>query len=114
MLGTSGYVEAWRALLIHNRYVQSASNPADGPSRARYPPESLLLPPVVLPPELEPFLCDALADRSPPPPHAILKRDELAVTERARRVEFNLSFEREGNEWITDERYWWPDDVQDC
>ena len=43
---------------IHTRYVPSAQNPADGPSRGQYPPCSLLLSYVPIPPEVQPFLVD--------------------------------------------------------
>ncbi|OJT05120.1 hypothetical protein TRAPUB_4081 [Trametes pubescens] len=43
---------------IHTRYVESAHNPADGPSRGKFPPQRLLLPPLTLPSELQPFLVD--------------------------------------------------------
>ena len=42
--------------LVYTRYVQSASNPADGPSRGVFPSFDKLLPPVELPPELQPFV----------------------------------------------------------
>ena len=35
--------------VVLTRYVPSAYNPADGPSRGRYPPRSLLLPPIPIP-----------------------------------------------------------------
>ena len=41
---------------VYTRYVQSASNPADGPSRGIFPDPSKLLPPIDLPPELKPFI----------------------------------------------------------
>ena len=41
---------------IHTRYVPSKQNPADAPSRGRYPPTELLLPTLPIPPELNPFL----------------------------------------------------------
>ena len=43
---------------LHTRYVPSAQNPADGPSRGLYPSRSLLLHPVVVPDETRPFLVD--------------------------------------------------------
>ncbi|KAL1948034.1 hypothetical protein VTO73DRAFT_12109 [Trametes versicolor] len=43
---------------IHTRYVESARNPADGPSRGKFPPHRLLLPPLTIPSELRPFLVD--------------------------------------------------------
>ena len=41
---------------VLTRYVPSAANPADGPSRGRYPPRSQLLPPIPIPLELQPFV----------------------------------------------------------
>lgn len=38
---------------VYTRYVPSASNPADGPSRGVFPGFHKLLPPITLPPELE-------------------------------------------------------------
>ena len=43
---------------IHTRYVPSAQNPADAPSRGFYPSRSLLLDPVVVPSEARPLLID--------------------------------------------------------
>jgi len=43
---------------ILTRYVPSAHNPADGPSRGIYPPESLLLPPIPIPPPLQNFIAN--------------------------------------------------------
>ena len=41
---------------IHTRYVLSTGNPADAPSRGRYPPHKLLLEDLDVPEELHPFL----------------------------------------------------------
>lgn len=43
---------------FHLSYVPSASNPADGPSRGRFPPTSMLLPPIILPSALQDFVHD--------------------------------------------------------
>ena len=43
---------------IYTRYVPSAENPADAPSRGHYPPRSLLLDHIPIPPEVQPFLLD--------------------------------------------------------
>ena len=43
---------------FHSRYVASAQNPADAPSRGRYPHPKLLLHPIVVPPSVRPFLID--------------------------------------------------------
>jgi hypothetical protein len=40
------------------RYVPSAHNPADDPSRGVYPPSSLLLPPIRIPQPLQAFIAD--------------------------------------------------------
>jgi hypothetical protein len=39
-------------------YIPSASNPADKPSRGIYPPNDLLLPHIVIPHDLRPFISD--------------------------------------------------------
>jgi len=41
---------------VHTRYVRSARNPADDPSRGIYPPESLLLPLIDIPHEVGAFI----------------------------------------------------------
>ena len=43
---------------IYTRYVPSAQNPADAPSRGKYPPRSLLLDPVSVPDEVRTLLID--------------------------------------------------------
>ena len=47
-----------RGRAFHSRYVPSAQNPADGPSRGRYPSRSLLLDPIVVPDEIRSLLID--------------------------------------------------------
>ena len=47
-----------RGRKIHTRYVPSAKNPADGPSRGLYPPRTLLLDPVTIPNEIQLLLLD--------------------------------------------------------
>ena len=42
--------------MVYTKYVQSASNPADGPSRGIFPDASKLLPKIDLPPELLSFI----------------------------------------------------------
>jgi hypothetical protein len=44
---------------VRTRYVPSAENPADGPSRGKYPPSYLLLPRIPISPPLVPFIIDA-------------------------------------------------------
>ena len=41
---------------VYTRYVQGTTNPADGPSRGVFPSLDKLLPPIDLPPELEPLV----------------------------------------------------------
>lgn len=52
-------------IVIHTRYVESASNPADGPSRGIYPNRNLLLPPLPIPPQIRHLILDFDAPRSP-------------------------------------------------
>jgi hypothetical protein len=40
------------------KYVPSADNPADGPSRGRYPPAALLLPRISIPKEIDSYILD--------------------------------------------------------
>ena len=43
---------------IHMRYIPSAKNPADSSSQGLYPSCSLLLDPIIIPDEVQPFLID--------------------------------------------------------
>jgi hypothetical protein len=52
-------------LHVYLQYIRSANNPADHPSRGRYPSCRLLLPSVNLPAELQPFLCDPHLNSGP-------------------------------------------------
>jgi hypothetical protein len=56
--------------IIHTRYVPSKINPADDPSRGVYPPTFLLLPALVIPSELTPFITNFDADPLPTELHA--------------------------------------------
>lgn len=51
---------------IFAEYVPTDLNPADGPSRGIFPGDHLLLPPVVIPPSLVPFIVDARAPDTAP------------------------------------------------
>ena len=51
-------IEKARKITIHSRYVASKLNPADDPSRGIYSSRSLLLPPIPIPSQLQPFLVD--------------------------------------------------------
>jgi len=53
-------------IVVHTKYVRSAKNPADDPSRGIYPPTSYLLPPIDIPQELRTFVvnydCTTIGD----------------------------------------------------
>ena len=44
--------------VVHTKYIPSTQNPADGPSRGRYPPFNLLLNHIPIPSEVQPFIID--------------------------------------------------------
>ena len=76
------------------RYVNTAQNPADGPSRGIYPPRHLLLPPVNLPNEIKPFIIDFDAPLRPSEanaPRGIYPEPKTAISlaERIRREQAN-------------------------
>lgn len=91
--------------VLVTRYVNTAQNPADGPSRGIYPPESLLLPSVKLPDEIKDLVVDFNAPLRPnerdaprgvpPEPKAI-----TPDAERHRRRQANTST-NEQSEWQT-------------
>lgn len=101
-LETSGFT-------AHTRYVQSADNPADGPSRGVYPPIEHLLPPIALPDDLAQFLrdFDAADSGCSTRPHSVCDRKQLSREERTRRSEYNSRFERAGDGLLHDENFWW-------
>lgn len=78
---------------ISTRYVQSELNPADGPSRGILGPLDTLIPSFPLPPELKPFIIDALDPPSPtelaalqlgqysPPAVKVINRAQLRADE---------------------------------
>lgn len=47
-------------VFVHPRYIPSKDNPTDGPSRGIYPPQRLLLPPILIPDKARPFLVDII------------------------------------------------------
>ncbi|VDB83401.1 unnamed protein product [Peniophora sp. CBMAI 1063] len=70
------------------RYVQSARNPADEPSRGKYPPRALLLPPVPIHQDIAPFVVDfdtpiQPAERLTPQPTAATPRAGASSTTRS-------------------------------
>jgi hypothetical protein len=91
--------------------VPSSSNPADGPSRGIYPPSSLLLPPITLPPGLEQFLTDSQSPLTPTerrllregcyPPAAA-----KCIIDADRRIEAGLQFSlRSSNSQLPQHRF---------
>ena len=80
-------------IIIHTRYVRSAKNPADDPSRGRYPPISLLLPPLSIPHELKEFIIDydhptddrKLSDDQPHTAVHTVPKTKPSAVERAKR-----------------------------
>lgn len=76
----------------HTRYVPSANNPADGPSRGIYGPRALLLPVIPIPIELRPYIIDYDAGLIESECHAIQGYPKCPHTkfidtyERARRL----------------------------
>ena len=82
-----------RGTVLKTKYVNTKDNPADGPSRGILPPAHLLLPPVEIPDDIEPFIVSFDAPPHPsenvasqcvtPPPKAPLSPQELARRRRA-------------------------------
>ena len=106
---------ATREGTLHTRYIESASNPADKPSRGIYGPRAALLPRFAIPAHLRRFL----ADFDDPPsaaelsarraaPSTILPK-HISPTDRAARAELNSGFQRDGDLLWNDPSYWWDD-----
>jgi hypothetical protein len=73
------------AITFHTQYVPSKENPADGPSRGLYGSDTLLLRPIVIPPNLSRFIADfdsaplpaelrLIRKRNTRPPPAVLQK----------------------------------------
>ena len=82
--------------VLTTRYVNTAHNPADGPSRGIYPPRHLLLPPVKLPDEIKPFIVDCDTPRRPdepdvPPSFSPEPKAIIPHAERQRRCQANAN-----------------------
>lgn len=58
-------ITAEKQFSVHTRYVPSAQNPADDPSRGIYGPRHLLLPHIPIPDHLQQLLVDFDADLTP-------------------------------------------------
>lgn len=82
--------------VLKTRYVNTLHNPADGPSRGVFPPINLLLPPVHLPAEIQPFLADfdapplacerSFVKRLPPSPKGSISHSELSRRQKANAI----------------------------
>lgn len=80
--------------VLTTRYVNTAKNPADGPSRGIHPPRHLLLPRIDIPEELERFIVDFDAPLQPSEralPHRLSPEPKFHVhhSERLRRQQAN-------------------------
>lgn len=86
---------------LHPRYVRSASNPADGPSRGIYPPPHLLLPAIPISTDLAPFLVDFDSPLAAPLPLAVRRsRPPASLAGRSRAAsEFEASRRQEELAW---------------
>ncbi|PIL27531.1 hypothetical protein GSI_10682 [Ganoderma sinense ZZ0214-1] len=100
-----------RDVMVHTRYVTSASNPADNPSRGRYPAPALLLPPITLPTAVAPFLIDWNAPRSESERlHAApIPLPKTAGPDPAERLKFNEGPEELAQSLAGDDIFWWDD-----
>ena len=93
------------ASLLNSPSLETSLPAPSSPS----PTLSKLLPPLALPPELEPWLVDfdsplyqSRTRRRAPSPSKRVSSEELA-----RRAEFNNRFERAGDALLNDEAFWW-------
>nr|VWP02159.1 Structural maintenance of chromosomes protein [Ganoderma boninense] len=98
-----------RCVMVHARYVTSASNPADNPSRGRYPSPALLLPPISIPATVAPFLIDWNApltdsERLHATPTPLPKPTGPSPAER---LNFNDGPEDLGQSLDGDDIFWW-------
>lgn len=92
-----------RDTILTTRYVNTAKNPADDPSRGTFPPRHLLLPPISLPEEVKPFLvdfdtplqpCERISSRSLPPK----PKPSLSLLEQQRRHHANKAADEQPDE----------------
>lgn len=95
----------------HTRYVPSASNPADGPSRGIYPPLRLLLPAICIPTQLRPFIADFDADLLPAERRLLREgtsttRPPKSPRERAADRTINDELQHQGDELLAAYQLW--------
>ena len=80
--------------ILVTRYINTAQNPADGPSRGIYPSRNLLLPPVELPDNIKPFIVDFDAPLQPAERNtsqSVHAKPILPPTEHHRRHQMNVN-----------------------
>lgn len=80
--------------ILTTRYINTTNNPADAPSRGKYPPGHLLLPPITLPTELERYVVNFNAplqscERNAPRRVPCAPKTTLPHSERLRRAQAN-------------------------
>ena len=92
---------------VHTRYAPSKENPADDPSQGVYPPRSLLLPRLPIPPELDDFIVDFdsnVASLEPgscqPGQQAPLPKPRRSLSENERAI-INAELDRRGEELLS-------------
>jgi hypothetical protein len=98
-----------REASAHTRYVESARNPADDPSRGIYGRNADLLPRIPLPGNLRDFIVDfeeplTCAERQAPCKVPLDK--QIDKDARTTRYELNREFKRAGIDLWTDPRFW--------
>jgi hypothetical protein len=91
---------------FHTRYVVSDSNPADNPSRGKYPRQGALLPTCPIPPDLRPFIInyDEPLTESERLQHGVGRmplpaaKPTISRAERNARIDANSVFQQQGDE----------------
>lgn len=91
--------------ILTTRYINTAYNPADGPSRGIFPARHLLLPPIELPRELRPFLTDIDNTLSGSQRHttcsfSTVPKATLSIAERNRRHQANEDADQQSEDAI--------------
>lgn len=90
--------------VVHTRYVASANNPADDPSRGIYDSPSRLLPPVELGEELSCFLVNWDSSEDTGGGDAIPK--SISDKDRLERMQLNAQAERDSDEFVSSYLEW--------
>jgi hypothetical protein len=98
---------------LASRYVATGANPADAPSRGKYPPHSLLLPPITIPDAVSPYIIDFDAPYTHVE-HAVRRRGQAdqplpkthSLTDEYR-AESNNRFDAYAHDLFDDQLSWW-------